>query len=77
MSNTIFIFILAIIILGIFIYFFCNSSENFQLDQYLRPNYQSGVNMLRGDLDLAKTRQSWFNTKYGPSSLTPGFFKPF
>jgi len=45
----------------------------FDIARYLRPNYQSGANMLRGDLPVDKTRQSWFNTKYGPTSLAPGF----
>jgi len=52
------------------------TKEGFDMAHYLRPNYQSGANMLRGDLPVAKTRQSWFNTKYGPASLAPGFFKP-
>ena len=52
----------------------CDYDESFQLDHYLRPNYQSGIGMLRGDLQIAPVKQSWFNTRYGPSSLTPGFF---
>ena len=54
--------------------FVYNSSEPFQMDHYLRPNYESGANMLRGDLPIYPTQQSWFNTRYGPSSLAPGFF---
>lgn len=48
--------------------------EGFQLNHYLRPNYESGANMLRGDLPINPVSHSWFNTRYGPSSLTPGFF---
>ena len=64
------------IVVGAFMYWcLVNSSdEDFQLDHYLRRNYESGANMLRGDLPIYPVRQSWFNTRYGPMSLTPGFF---
>ena len=64
----------AAIALAVVYMSFCGNDENFQLDHYLRPNYQSGVGMLRGDLPIQPVQQSWFNTRYGPSSLAPGFF---
>ena len=66
--SIIIIIILAIVLLCL------KHDECFDLDAYLRPNYQSGAGMLRGDLPIQKTQQSWFNTRYGASSLTPGFF---
>jgi len=73
--NNSYIIVLIIIAVAIFTWWMW-VKEGFNMDHYLRPNYQSGANMLRGDLNIAKTRQSWFNTKYGPASLAPGFFKP-
>jgi hypothetical protein len=64
-----FIFIVLIVVTTLFL-----SRENFGMDHYLRPNYETGANMLRGDLPIQPVKQSWFNTKYGWSSLTPGFF---
>jgi len=69
---VVFLFLLMV---GAFIYFcVVQGDEHFQLDHYLRPNYESGVNMLRGDLPIYPTQQSWFNTRYGPSQLVSGFF---
>lgn len=66
--------LMLLLVVAVFIYYMLQRGENFQLDHYLRPNYQSGANMLRGDLPILPTRQSWFNTRYGPASLAPGFF---
>ena len=66
--------LLLLSVVGAFI-FFCLNRESFQLDHYLRRNYESGANMLRGDLPIYPVQQSWFNTRYGPSSLAPGFFQ--
>jgi hypothetical protein len=64
-----FIFVVLILITILFL-----SREKFGMDHYLRPNYETGANMLRGDLPVLPVQQSWFNTKYGWSQLTPGFF---
>lgn len=66
--------ILLLSVVGAFVFFCLSRGENFQLDHYLRRNYESGANMLRGDLPIYPVQQSWFNTRYGPSSLVPGFF---
>lgn len=50
-------------------------SESFNVDSYIRPNYESGANMLRGDLAIMPVNHGWFNTRYGPTSLAPGFFE--
>ncbi len=71
--NCLAVLFVLLVIVG-FIYFCLSRGEFFQLDHYLRRNYESGANMLRGDLPLYPTRQSWFNTRYGPSSIAPGFF---
>lgn len=63
------------IIIIILIIYLVSITEGFQLDHYLLRNYESGANMLRGDLPIVPNRQSWFNTSYGPSILTPGFFR--
>lgn len=70
MNYILLLFVIVVVILGVQ-YF---TSERFQLDHYLRPNYESGANMLRGDLPIMPVQQSWFNTKYGPSTLVPGYF---
>ena len=67
--------LLLLCIVGAFIYFCLYKNESFQLDHYLRRNYESGANMLRGDLPIYPVQQSWFNTRYGPSSLVSGFFQ--
>ena len=72
MKDGVVIIVIAIIVAVVF---FCLSrGESFQLDHYLRRNYESGANMLRGDLPIYPVRQSWFNTRYGPSSFVRGFF---
>lgn len=49
--------------------------ESFSISAATRgPNYETGANMLRGDLPIAPTPQSWFNSQYGPDDLVPGFF---
>ncbi len=65
--------LIVLLVIVAFIYF-CFGRESFQLDHFLRRNYESGANMLRGDLPLYPMQQSWFNTRYGPSSIAPGFF---
>jgi hypothetical protein len=65
--------LLALIIIGVAVCL-CMTHEKFQLDHYLRRNYESGANMLRGDLPIYPQQQSWFNTRYGPSVLVPGYF---
>lgn len=65
--------LLLLILVGMAI-FACLTRETFQLDHYLRRNYESGSNMLRGDLSIAPVQQSWFNTRYGPSSFVRGWF---
>ena len=68
--------LLALIIFGalLAIIYLLSVTEGFNLNHYLRRNYESGANMLRGDLPIVPVQQSWFNTSYGPSILTPGFF---
>ena len=66
--------ILMFVVVIIFIYYcLAIKSEQFNLDHYLYPNYESGVNTIRGDLPIYPIKKSWFNTRYGPSSLAPGF----
>jgi hypothetical protein len=75
MKNLIIFYVILIVIL--LFYVLLNRPENFDLDSYLRHNYESGANMLRGDLDIIPTQQSWFNTKYGPSNLVQGYFSNY
>jgi hypothetical protein len=70
-----YIYIGLFIVLTILIIITLNSTENFDLDSYLRSNYESGANMLRGDLPIEPVQQSWFNTRYGPSNLVKGYFE--
>lgn len=65
--NVIFIVLLILIIVLL-------RYETFQLNHYIRPNFESGANMLRGDLPIKPIHHHWFNTRYGPTSLVPGFF---
>ena len=68
--------ILIVLLIAVcFIWWTVSSGEAFQLDHYIRPNYESGANMLRGDLPINPVNQSWFNSRYGKSSLAPGFFQ--
>lgn len=71
--NCIIVFVILLVIVC-FSWCYIDKSEQFQLDHYLRPNYQSGANMLRGDLPINPIEQSWFNSRYGKTSLAPGFF---
>ena len=67
------IIILFIGLFGFLLFYLIKNNENFQLDHYLLPNYESGSNMIRGDLPIIPTQQSWFNTRYGPNTLVYGF----
>lgn len=62
------------LILAVGVYILLAPRESFYLDSYLRPNYESGANMLRGDLPIVPVHQSWFNTDLGPQDLVPGYF---
>lgn len=71
------IIILFIVIISIISYYIIylnlENDDTFQLDHYLLPNYESGANMIRGDVPIIPTQQSWFNTRYGPNSFVYGF----
>ena len=67
--------IIVILFLGKMMMNDSDAAEKFQLDHYLRPNYESGANMLRGDLPIVPTQQSWFNTPLAtPQNFVTGFF---
>ena len=66
-------YICILLIILILITLLLITNEHFDMDSYLRRNYQSGAGMIRGDLNIQPVQQSWFNTAYGPSILTPGF----
>jgi len=71
MNNILLLFTLFVI--GILLV--SGAFEGFDLRAYTRGRtYESGANMLRGDLPIYPTRQSWFNSRYGPSGLVRGFF---
>lgn len=65
--------LLLLLIIGATIYTLL-TREGFQMDHYLLRNYESGSNMLRGDLPIVPVQQSWFNTRYGPSTFVRGWF---
>lgn len=43
-------------------------------DSYLHRNYESGANMIRGDLPIDPVQNSWFNSSIGPDTSYVGGF---
>lgn len=68
--------VIILVILFLFGGFCYVNSESFTVGEHyiLGPNYESGANMLRGDLPIQPQKLGWFDSEYGPSSLAPGFF---
>ena len=67
---------LLIIIVIIIALFYLHCTESFVVgDSYLHRNYESGANMLRGDLPIDPVNQSWFNSSISPeTSYVQGYF---
>lgn len=72
--NTCLILVLLIVV-SLLLWLIYNNDESFDMDHYLRPNYETGAAMIRGDLPIQPVQQSWFNTRYGPNSLVPSFMQ--